>query len=468
MNYALPSSKSDRHAIKTLGSRLCKTWGNLERSDRIWLEELQKIVDWEESPKFERMGRSAYLPLPEPIAIPNSRVSIRAIKIKGVGARTHTQQVLQPTNESICNNNPHLGFDEAGRFTPTKTAPAPLGGITLDRAQQEFDVSAYLFEHHVPSIVPLQVYEYTDRDMTFLSSDPPSMAQLGVVITGLPDRSYLRADSVFHYHHLSKLEQMELDDWMERLNISGAKNRPLALITTLSRLYGKTIRKFSESGLYRYSGAPDNYSYCTQTGEVFLIDLDSSLHLNQVSPQRQSLEIMRDAASGIAYLLAFLTDPRIIKDFPEQQVRDSNPFRALLQGYYHNVNSGEIDRLSEIIVEYYSSVYKKAEHSKDWQSQGLLEPDRLSATHREQPIQEFCSYLSRSYMRPWISRSDTFAWLMPICWWLHQASGVSSTPVLDEETLFKNIAEYEKRTRKEPVDVMQPTIAETVRQRLAL
>ncbi len=424
--------------FKTLTSELFKEWDELRPQDSVKLEELKDIVEWRKQPAFRRTGRSAFLPLEAPVEISNSKLKIRAIKIKGVGARTHTGQIFQPTSTSVCNNNPHLGFDEFGNFTHIKTAPAPTGGITLNRAVQEFDVSEHLFKYKCPSILPIQVYKYTDPSMRFLSGETGEPDPLGVVITGLPDRSYLRVDSIFYYHYLDATERADLAQWMDLLKITNRSNPALALITALSKLYGKTIRKFSESGLYRYSGAPDNYSYCSDTGEVFLIDLDSSLKLDTLSPQQQTLEVMRDAASGIAYLLAFFTDPRLIQYFPLEAVVEANPFRELLLGYHAGLDPTYIDDISRVIVEYYEEVYRRS-----LSHQYPLERPEIDSDQGEEAIQKFRSYLSKSYMRPWISRSNTFACLMPICWLLHQDSQIrSDAPVLDKDTLFQNLASY--------------------------
>jgi hypothetical protein len=436
------SGKDTETLTSELQSKLFKEWGDLGGKDyRELRKKLKAVVEWQELPEFKRTGRSAFLKLEKPIEIPSSNSStlkIKAIKIKGVGARTHTGQTLKPTNESVCNNNPHLGFDSEGNFRHLKTSPAPIGGIVLNRAAQEFNVAKHLFRFKCPCIVPLQVHKYTSPGMLFLSGETPVSAPLGVVITGLPDSSYLRVDSIFNYHCLDFNEKAELNDWMDRLGIVSPKNSALSLIAALGRLYGKTIRKFSESGLYRYSGAPDNYSYCTDTGEVFLIDLDSSLELKKISLQQQSLEIMRDAASGIAYLLAFFTDPRSIQYFPIEDVIDANPFRELLLGYYSNLDPTYVDNKSRIIVEYYQEVYKNSlfyQYPVD-----IINSDLKQG---EEAVQEFRRYLSKSYMRPWISRSRTFAHLMPVCWLLHQESEIRpDLPVLDKERLFENIGNY--------------------------
>jgi hypothetical protein len=381
---------------------------------------VEKVVGWNEDPVFSRIGRSALHIFQKPIYISSVGHYIRAAKIKGVGAKTHLDQIIQPTSIPLHNKNPHLGFKD-NKFCPVFTAPAPIGGITLDRARREFQVSKGLVENSCPSVVPLQVYEYTDQGMVFNSSKDIDKSSLGVVITGLPNSHDLRVDSVFKYYDLPSDQLAIVDSWMHKLNISSTQNPVLSLISKLSKMYGKTIRKFSESGFYRYSGAPDNYSYNEETGKVFLIDLDSSLKLSEVSYTRQSLEVMRDAASGIAYLIAFLTNPKYIKKFPIEDVLRENPFQELLIGYYSDVDTEYIKHLSILINQYYKKVYANSLVISESQNE-VSSATVNGSNNLEEALYQFQSFLSQSYMRPWIDRREAFSHVMPVCLLLHKKS----------------------------------------------
>ncbi|MDJ0617068.1 MAG: hypothetical protein QNJ63_10030 [Calothrix sp. MO_192.B10] len=392
---------------------------------------LGNIISWEVQPKFFRIGRSAFQLLKKPIVIPGSDLKISSIKLKGVGARTHSGDIIKPTTLAVHNNNPHLGFNKHGDFIPVKSTPAPIGAITLERAYREFNVSKALIKVGCPSIIPISVYKYLDSELKFSLSKTKSEV-LGVVVTGIPQNTYLRADSVFKYKTLDKKEQKKLNEWMKHLGIVNSVNPALSLITELSRLYGRTIRKFSEAGFYRYSGAPDNYSYCVDTGEVFLIDLDSSRLLEECSSIEKPLQIMRDAASGIAYLITFLTDPNCLHNFPKEQVLNYNPFKSFIMGYYDDINSEYIDSLSPIIDDFYVKVYELSHQNNS----------NYLVTNNDN--KSFQQYLSNSFIRPWIDRKEIYSHLMPIFWLLHEKSNMMNYAPhqLSLDQIFQKISKY--------------------------
>ena len=417
------------------------------------LSDIEKYIKWERKEYrlnfHKRIGRSAL----HPSGLCDD--SIKALKIKGAGALTHTGRLIHPTNIPLYNDNPHLGFTENGEFIPVRSDPSPIGAITIERAEQEFTVARVLLEHGCPSIVPLQIYKYTDANMRFIDRRGKSVP-LGVVVSGVPNSSHLRGDSVFRYDELDESEKETLNSWITSIknqHLEGfvfSEDHPyLSLISALSRLYGRTIRKFSEAGLYRYSGAPDNYSYSVEEKEVFLIDLDSSMSLNALSPIRQSLEIMRDAASGIAYLLAFFSAPMTRHNFSSEDIVRENPFKQLLIGYYADVYNEDpmyLEMLSQVIAQYYKKICDNAPGEiRNYQSHDASVYSSEIIDEEEQEAREFTDFLSRSYLRPWISRSETFSYLMPICWLLHGRSRAMMTlapKILRKQKLFENIKAY--------------------------
>lgn len=418
--------------MEPLQCSLVETWDTIDQNNSE-IQSLVQLVKWEKEPIFPRIGRSAFVLLKQPINIPGVPVSIKSLKLKGIGARKHTGEIIRPTTLEIHNCNPHLGFNKNGDFIPIKSSPAPMGGITIDRAKQEFFVSKSLVENGCPSIIPIHVYQYMDSDMKF-SSDQGDPKPLGAVVTGLFENNPLRADSVFDYETLDENTKKEIDAWIQHLNCCNNSHRSLSLIAKLSKLFGKTIRKFSEAGFFRYSGAPDNYSYCKDTGEVFLIDLDSSLRICDLSSTEKSLQVIRDTASGIAYLVAFLTDPKRLRLFPVKEVIEYNPFRELLCGYYEEIDKELVDSISTIIIGYYQKVHLKA---------STMSPTEAckSSNGNSNNFQEF---LCQSFMRLWVDRKETYSYLIPIVWLLHKKSSLmNSFPhqlLIDQ--VFQNISCY--------------------------
>ena len=408
---------------------------------------VEKLIEWDGTPFFSRIARSAINVFNQPITLSSTGRTIKAAKIKGVGAKTHTGQIIQPTTTALHNNNPHLGF-AGDKFKEVYTKPAPIGGITLERAKREFEVAKALNEKGCPSIVPLRVYKYSDPKMVFSPDDGVNTYPLGVVVTGLPNDHDVRVDSVFNYDSASIQQKAIVDSWIGHFKLWGTHNPQLSLIAKLSKMYGTTIRKFSEAGFFRYSGAPDNYSYDTDNNEVFLIDLDSSLQLNTILPIRQSLEVMRDVASGIAYLVAFLTNPKYIQRFPIEDVCRENPFRELLSGYYHDVEPDYIERLSTLIIQYYEKVYlhsiSEFLNNSTFSKKSPAHIQNVNSDRVSREVREFKQFLSQSYMRPWISRNEAFSHIMPLCLLLHKSSSLmdSFSEVISVDDMLSNIRDY--------------------------
>ncbi|EDX83618.1 hypothetical protein S7335_798 [Synechococcus sp. PCC 7335] len=388
---------------------------------------------------------------------------IKSLKIKGAGALTHTGETIRPSDVPLYNHNPHLGFSEDGKFIRKHTQPAPTGAITLERAVCEFETAKALLKHDCPSIIPIQVYQYTDA--FFLKENCKTAMPIGVVVSGVPSTSHLRADAVLRYHSLNKEEQATINEWIISLKqhmspdeFEFDDNYPrLSLLSALSRLYGKTIRKFSKAGFYRYSGSLDNYSYCTDIGEVYLIDLDSAQKLSLLSPIRRGLEVMRDAASGLAYLVTFLTDPSISTHFPYKKVLTANPFKHFLVGYYSDVHKRNpliIDTLASIIMRYYKSLSLRIASTSYRQTFSPV-VHHYADNEAGEVVSNFREFVSTSFLRPWISRSETFSIIMPVCWLLYQESeelmASSSNMILSEDEIFSRIADYHSQELSEKV-----------------
>ena len=417
-----------------LPTRLVEYWSGIDQ-DNVEVQQIDRYVCWQVQPIFRRIGRSAFLVLKTPIEVPAFGISIRAFKLKGVGARTNADVLMKPTIEPVRNSNPHLGFNDRGDFIAITGDTAPLGGITLDRALREFEVSKCLLANGCPSIVPIRVYEYTDAGLKFRTSDGAKWQPLGVVVTGLLDSYDIRADLAFDYPNVSAEEDMILSAWSEQLCCSSENLSSLSLITELARGYGRTIRKFGTIGYYRYSGAPDNYSYSCENKQVLLVDLDSCCSLDDTSAAKKALEIIRDVASGIYYLIATMAAPSRHHRFSPDKVAQYAPFSALLSGYFYDVEEKYIQPISEGVTRYYAEVWNGADSPE------------YGVAHTEENldvVRNFKRHVEDSFKRPWISRAEGFSRLMPlICMLYYKSEMMRYIPLsINVETVLRKVAAF--------------------------
>lgn len=402
------------------------------------IRSLDDYVSWKLVPKFNRLGRSAWLPLETPIVVSTHKqqIEIHALKIKGVGLCDHKGDIIPPTIQPYYRANPHLGITAEGKFIPLASPPAPLGGITIERARREYHITCNLLESGCPVQIPVRLCQYAEPSMIFQAEghDPFPLA---VIVAGMPQNTDLRADLAFEYDATDEFTKRKLDELIRQMGIAPLANRGLSLLSNLIKLHGRTLRKFSEAGFYRYSSSPDNYAFSPQLGEVFLMDLDSSRELSECSNIARPLQIMRDAASALFHLLAYLTKPQFIRYFPESDVIEANPFRSFLQGYYNDVSSEFVYYLSNVLLTYYQQVYRRVfETSKT--------PDLTPEIGTPDAIESFQEHRIRNYRQSWINREEAYCLIIAALWKLHERSALLSYAplLLSENRFYQNLSEY--------------------------
>jgi hypothetical protein len=374
---------------------------------------VEELVSWNRQPQFSRPGRSASFTLGQPcIGLNHFSQNIRSLKLKGVGVLTHSGQVMQPSSLRIENRHPHLGFDNTGEIILLNSTPAPMGGITRSRAVQEFRVAERLILFGCPCITPLFVYSYDLSNVGF-GQCSESQEEFGAVISGVPNTYDIRADSVFDYPHLDEARLHIVDHWSNSLGSGNPLDALSGLISKLAHGLGFTIRKFSEAGCYRYSCSPDNYSINPDTGTIFLLDLDSSLFLQDIDSEIQrGLQVCRDSLSGLGYLIANLTKPSRLDYLPAKDVSNSKTLLSYLCGYYHDVSLNRLVDIAKATEIYYEYVLAQKHMGEDLVN--TSPPPSSTFASRD--------YFERMFERPWINRLETYSCLLPIVYTLHKSS----------------------------------------------
>jgi hypothetical protein len=186
----------------------------------------------------------------------------------------------------------HVGITEDHVLRVVASAPAPLGGITLDRARREFDAVGRLWRHGGRGLRPVRLYRHRD-----------GQADLAVVVSAAPVLRLYRADVLL-------ADPAELTP-EERIFVNGLLGGAGAahVVTRLAESYGRALRDLVDCGLFRHSGSVDNWAVDDAGPEVYLTDLDSTERLERVSDARRPLEVLRDLASGVFNLAAALMAP---------------------------------------------------------------------------------------------------------------------------------------------------------------
>lgn len=284
------------------------------------------LVEWQVTPPFERAGRTSWIIREDlPVALGMSPL-VRALKLKGVGFSAPGLPAIPPSpTETFFQPSDHVGIKEDGQFCLLRSEPSPLGGIFLDRALAEFRNATLLMQSGCPGIVPVAVYRYRDFRAVWQPDRP-----LGAVLSGSPRGDSARANALFDADPSDvSWDALACTEMLQLL----APDRVLAT-AYLAKEYGRTLREFHESGLYRHNGHPSNYFLMPGSRRVGFTDLDSSRLLSECSPVRRSLEILRDIAGGLFNLAAALVHPPSIQRFTSLRLRQVGPFDYLLAGYF--------------------------------------------------------------------------------------------------------------------------------------
>lgn len=126
----------------------------------------------------------------------------------------------------------------------------------------------------------------------------------------------------------------------------------LDLVGAAYEAFGRSLTAFAAAGCYRYLGHPDNF-VLTEDGRARLVDLDSSRPIEELPADVGSLQVVRDAMSGLYNLAVAFVRPDAVRDIPDDLLVAANPFGRFLRGRYPDVQScrGEGRGVAELIVE---------------------------------------------------------------------------------------------------------------------
>lgn len=328
---------------------------------------LLKQVSWKEAPSFLQPGRTAWCLFED---MPNLKDGtgcvLSAAKLKGVGiwnpqtvesysgvhANTYINTPIKPNVEEYkyTATTPHLGFDEKGQFTIVYSDPSPYGGMTHERAIREFNNALTLYKKGIHSTIPFVVVEYEEK-YTFQEK------RMGAVISLSPVKFPYRVHNIIFSEHLEPEEAKYWDQIRLLMEVGGSLRNEitrLKMLKTIGSSFGRTLRGFAEAGLYRHSGGLDNIFFCTQCQRVVLTDLDSSRSLDELPPNIQALQVLRDITSVLYKFLYRLGHPLAINQYTLNNLIKYNPLTDIIIGYFPEVTETTVQQISERLLAYFA------------------------------------------------------------------------------------------------------------------
>ena len=349
---------------KTIDYVVTHRFEGVDISDQEF-EKLLAIASWKVLPKFPRRGRMAWHILEEPASlVSNPNYKLRAAKIKGVGAWNppsvsrfrdplldfFTEEPIQPTTKPLDSfvTYPHLGFTKDGDYTLAYGSLAPVGGILHDRALLEYNSAQTLLKKGVPTIVPMVVIQYKG-DYQFQGKP------MGAVISLLPDTAPYRLSEVQFGAATQACGKDEGGDryYNRVLESLGVKGDPmlettrLEAINILSRQAGKSVHDFTMAGLYRYSPEWSNFNYDFERQEILFTDLDSTLHMDELSDDLRTLQALRDLGSIVYRTLSKFGTPSVLDKYTLTNLLKYDPLTELILGYFPDAPETEVKQISK-------------------------------------------------------------------------------------------------------------------------
>ena len=347
---------------RELAIEVTHRYDGVEIDDQTF-KQLLDAVAWRRTPRFIARGRASREELATPaFARKRPEQALRFAKVKGVGVYDpakfgkHRDKILgefsdeprQPTDLRLgwSSTYPHIGFNQQGEYTIAYGKPAPVGGILHDRAWLEYRNAELLLEHDIPSIVPLAVIRYTDKQF----EGQPT----GAVITLSPNRLSWRLSEVLYLASCRPGHDAEGDSFyravLESLGVAGDPNAEtvrLEAVNILSRKIGKVMRDFAVAGLYRHSSEWSNYEYDFDAKEPVFTDLDSTLLLSELPRAMQTLQVLRDFATVAYRLVAKFATPTNLGAYTLDNILHYDPMLEVLIGYFPELPRADLNQVSK-------------------------------------------------------------------------------------------------------------------------
>ncbi len=311
--------------------------------------QLASVLSHRQISNYIYSGRSSYITLIDPIKSFDGKY-YRSLKIKGSGFfDVNTFQFKLPSTDQFERLAPHFGFDALGRPIRCYSSKAPFGGITVEKAIAEYENAKALFANGALAIRPLRVVRY--EEMRFLNQEIGAVASL--CFEPIPLR-FLQL--LWDYTNIDIQHRVFYNQVAVSLNIPGEIHNFVTrsrLIQLIAKMYGGSIRQFSESGLCLHSGGWSNIEFSTQHNTVALTDLDSSLSLSKKQKSLRAAYALRDLVSCLYRLLISIYHPNAISAFDNDLLVEHDFLLELLTGYFLEIEKSKLSDVSLCIWDFY-------------------------------------------------------------------------------------------------------------------
>lgn len=326
---------------------------------------IARIVAWEvehEADWYPRPGRTLYVA---------DEDSGSTIKVKGAGfynpgnvsfsglKRTTTHipehpQPMRPLEMAFKRDLIHVdpSIDPPHLMQSVQSNYAPVGGMTLDAAENDQRMFARLNAAALCANRPLATFEYAEMRL--------DGTRMGVSISELPPNSLPITPYEIYlawYEAVTDPKSIAfLEGYAEErpFSISNPSHR-LQVLSKISRIAGRLILHFStRAGLYRFSGSPDNWNMRIDTeSPLFFSDVDTSRTLESIMAPQWGWEVLRNLLSAIHqwvyYFIPCLTYEESGYSLEMVRSKSHDFINGLLSGFFEGSGTDMIESATDRI-----------------------------------------------------------------------------------------------------------------------
>ncbi|MBD8923240.1 hypothetical protein EGR52_07485 [bacterium] len=299
---------------------------------------LINIIEFKKLGKYYSEGRTCYYKLTHSITINN--VEYNYLKIKGNGF-FNNDTFTPPSDQEFIRRDLHYGFNDNSKPILIKSDSAPLGGMVLKRALQEYENFTFLINKNVSTLYPFCIFKYKTPKFkkdylgvsVAFSEEPYRFDKL--LFSSIP-KKYLKFYQKVFFSEFGYNSDLSFKDRVK-------------LIQNIAYKYAREIRKFCDSGLYIHSGGWSNIQYSFKKKNIVLVDMDSSKR-NVLNDDKLK---DRDLVSNIYRLFINLYNPNCIKCYTPEILKKTNYCYYLLKGFYYEMEDEPLLLVSKKINNFY-------------------------------------------------------------------------------------------------------------------
>jgi len=299
--------------------------------------QIQPILEWKQVLIPFIDGRSGYVPLVDKA----TEKELGHLKLKGLGFFDFDKNLVVPPGKGVFDEHKgragqiayRLLVEEDGGLNYVPFEEKPFGGVTIDKALKEFEISKAMFDAGISVIKPLFVYEFKDLEFE------KTKEKLGVI--GLRSEVDLR-----NFIKLSELLNFEFADNKLQLNYALANlfhNMKLELkLENIAKFFCDIFEKIGQQIAIIHENWGDfefhleNIGVNMLNGEVIFYDLDKAVELEQKSLDARDAYYFRDLMSFLSSLLYFYYGTGVVKfaGLIKNEFLLADFMEAFLKGYF--------------------------------------------------------------------------------------------------------------------------------------